>query len=168
MNKKGWFVSAVTVVLAFALGDALMWGGTSAIRHFIDNVAMQWLVAIALIWLVSFVLFGCTQIWAWRKKNTNVVPDEDLRMKWALRGFQNGGIVGYLAGCFAAGPVAMGFYTGQRNDPNAYSKTALASLVFAALWGPWYLQLGRTGFVLVIVFFAVFLLAGRRSLQNAN
>lgn len=168
MNKKGWFVTIVAFLAAFLLGDLVMWAATSAIKHFVGPIAPRLILAVLVIWLGSFLTFGCPQIWAWRKKQEGIVPDEDLRMKWAVRGFSNGGIIGYLAGCFAAGPVAMGFYTGQSNDPKAYRKTLIASLVFALLWGPWYIVLGRAGFVVVIAFVAIFVLAGRRSLRTVR
>jgi len=153
-------VTIVAALFAFTLSDLAMWGATSTIKHFIGNLVLRWLIAIAAIWLVAFLGFGCPQILAWRKKDEKLVPDEDLRMRWALSGFERGGPVGYVSGCLAAGALAMGFYTGQKNDPRAYQKTAAASLVFAAFWGPWYVQLGRTGLVLVFVFFGLFLLTG--------
>lgn len=142
--------SAAVATVALIAGDAAMAGVVAGAKAIVPGPAsVAWFAAAAVIAIGSYTLVGIPQIALGRRHGDNGSDDtlRDRRGRWAIRLLDRNrsrrqGMVptaAFVVASIAAGPLAIGWFAGRRQHPNAHRRTAVSAAVFGATWAAAYL-----------------------------
>jgi hypothetical protein len=140
-TARGALVSLGLLVLALVGGDAAMFGVDALVKYMYDGPRiLQWSIATPVIALGAYYIFGLPQIIAWSASGDAIVVDSaDIRARFAISRLRGGGLFAFVIASLIGGPLATGWYYGQRKDPRARSLTMASGWILAAAWSAVYL-----------------------------
>lgn len=154
-EKRGWIVTSAVFTLGLLGGDASMLVVIQAVKQISDNEITQYFIAMTIIAIGAYMLFGYPQLRAWRAGTAEAVDPQDLRFNWAVQLLQRGGWPWFVAASLLEGPIGVGWYVGYIQHPRANQLTWLSAWILSVAWTAVYLWIGWKAFVAVVVGFTI-------------
>lgn len=103
-------------------------------------VYTQWPIAVTVITVVGYVVFGRHVLQAFAKSN-DVAPDNDLRVRFGVKLLSKTSWPVFICASVIGGSPAIAWYYGRKHDPRAKKLTFLAALILAISANAFYLGL---------------------------
>ena len=140
--------SAAVALVAVVGGDAAMAGVAAAARATMPGpTAFAWCAAAAVIAASSYAFVGVPQL-ALGRRQAGDGDVRDRRSRFAVRLLDGGpdrkrtaasATTAFVVASVVAGPLAIGWFAGRHQLPQAHRRTAVSAAVFGAVWAAVYL-----------------------------